>query len=60
MDVLERVLLVNTAIAAPLHFQHETSGSKTPVTQWRRVLVANNAAAEPLPSSSIAGNKELA
>ena len=30
MDVLERVLLLNTAAAAPLHCQHETVGVKIP------------------------------
>ena len=32
MDVLERVLLLNTAAAVPLTCQHETSGLVTVVT----------------------------
>jgi len=43
--VLERVLESNTATAAPLHCQSETSGSETKQTHASRVLLVNTVAA---------------
>ena len=47
MDVLERVLESNTATAAPLHFQHETSGSETKGMYSCRIQLVNTATAAP-------------
>ena len=51
-----RVLVSNTATAAPLHCQHETNGSETQSTYLCHVLVGDTNAAAPLHPAIIRPN----